>query len=181
MSNIQPQGVKTFDFAPGLQLRSITKDGESWFVCTDVCKALYTTNTSQAVAGLDADEKGFTVISTPGGNQKVLAVNESGLYSLIIRSRKAEAKPFRRWVTGTVIPSIRKDGIYITGQEKPIPAGTTLPELLAQHAAIQAQINAFTVARVNQWSARHQEEKDARSIALRSMRGSRSYRAKAAR
>ena len=163
--------ITTFEFAPGLHLRSITKDGEPWFVCTDVCRALSVINTSRAVSDLDEDEKGFISTSTPGGIQRVLVVNESGLYSMVIRSRKPVAKPFKKWVTATVLPTIRRDGIYIASQEKPLPADMSLPELLAQLAALQAKVNAHAERRVGQWSAeRCQEEREARQMGFRCLK-----------
>ena len=94
------------------QLRVIDKNGDPWFVAKDVCEILELGNTSQAVSYLDDDEKGISINDTPSGRQEMLIVSESGLYSLIFRSRKDEAKNFRRWVTHEVLPSIRKTGGY---------------------------------------------------------------------
>ena len=93
-------------------VRSITKDCDPWFVAADVCKALDIKDTSQATDRLDDDEKGACLIRTLGGPQKLLTINESGLYALILRSDKPKAKEFRRWVTHEVLPSIRKTGRY---------------------------------------------------------------------
>ena len=98
--------------------------------------------------------------------QRLTVVSESGLYAMVLRSRKGEAKAFRRWVTGTVLPTLRKDGIYIAGQETPITDELTLPELMSQIADIQAKVDVINAARVRAWS-RHQEEKDARRDAFR--------------
>lgn len=92
-------------------LRTIEKDGEPWFVATDVCKALEIGNPSQAMVRLDLDEKD-TLISNEGRQMNI--VSESGLYSLVLSSRKKEAKAFKRWVTHDVIPTIRKHGAYMT-------------------------------------------------------------------
>lgn len=94
----------------------VSKDevGEPWFVAVDVCRALSIGNSRQALSYLDEDEKGVTSNDTPGGDQRVSTVNEPGLYSLILRSRKPEAKAFKRWVTHEVLPSIRKTGSYQT-------------------------------------------------------------------
>lgn len=81
---------------------------------TDVCKALELSNSRMAVNRLDDDEKGVSSIDTLGGLQQVAVVNESGLYSLVLGSRKPEAKEFKRWVTHDVIPTIRKHGAYMT-------------------------------------------------------------------
>lgn len=82
------------------------------FVAADVCQALGIGDTSRAVERLDNDEKGMSSIRTPGGPQQMLCVTESGLYSLILGSRKPEAKAFKRWVTHEVLPAIRKTGRY---------------------------------------------------------------------
>lgn len=105
--------MKTFDFAPGISLRVIKKDGEPWFVAKDVQTALSLTNIAATLALLDSDEKGINTVYTHGGPQQMNVVNEPGLYSLILRSRKPEAKTFKRWVTHEVLPTIRKTGGYM--------------------------------------------------------------------
>lgn len=92
------------------EVRMVLIDGEPWFVAADVCLILDidTTQTRR----LDEDEKGLRSIQTPGGTQDMLCVNESGLYSLVLGSRKPEAKTFKRWITHEVVPSIRKTGAY---------------------------------------------------------------------
>ena len=95
-------------------MRSVLHAGEPWFVTTDVCTILALTNSSQKVSNLDENEKGVTNAYTLGGEQKVAIVSESGLYQLIFSSRKPQAKAFRRWVTGTVLPSIRRTDGYQT-------------------------------------------------------------------
>ena len=95
------------------EVRNITdKNGDPWFVARDVCDVLEVQNVSQALQGLDEDEKGICKTYTLGGSQQVSIVSESGLYALIMRSNKPQAKPFRKWVTGEVLPSIRKTGQY---------------------------------------------------------------------
>jgi len=99
-------------------LRTFQKENEHWFVATDVCTALGISNTPDAMRRLDDDEKMIIALTDShfgqrGGAQTVYVVNESGLYTLILRSRKAEAKHFRKWVTHEVLPSIRKHGAYI--------------------------------------------------------------------
>lgn len=103
--------VSVFD-SMGQRLRVITKDGEPWFVAADVCAALTIGNTSMAMERLDDDEKGISSIDTLGGKQEFAIINESGLYNLILGSRKPEAKRFKKWVTSEVLPSIRKTGGY---------------------------------------------------------------------
>lgn len=94
----------------------IVKDGncEPWFVAKDVCDILGITNSRDALTALDADEKGVGNIYTLGGSQKMATINESGLYALVLKSRKPEAKEFSRWVRREVLPSIRKHGGYLT-------------------------------------------------------------------
>lgn len=99
------------------EVRSVVKDGEPWFVAGDVCKALEIKNNRDALGRLDDDEKGVVSTDTLGGEQEVGVVNESGLYTLVLGSRKPEAKAFKRWITHDVIPAIRKTGGYIQGEE----------------------------------------------------------------
>ena len=96
----------------GRQVRTILIDGEPWFVAKDVCEVLEHTNSRMALERLDEDEKGVSSIYTPGGIQQMAIVNEPGLYSLILGSRKPEAKSFKRWITHEVIPAIRTTGMY---------------------------------------------------------------------
>ena len=100
-----------FNFGGNL-LRTINEGDTIWFVAKDVCDALDIADTSQAVSRLDDDEKLMRTLHVSGQNREVLCVNESGLYALILRSNKPQAKPFRRWVTGEVLPTIRKTGSY---------------------------------------------------------------------
>ena len=110
-----------FRYAEARELRTVTIDGEPWFVANDVTAILNIGNTSQALSYLDDDERGVITNDTLGGPQLVSIVSESGLYSLVLRSRKAEAKPFKRWVTHDVIPSIRKTGSSGTAAVRELP------------------------------------------------------------
>ena len=88
-----------------------TLEGEPWFVAADVCRALGLGNSSDAIRKLDADEKdGVDLIDPIGRKQNTAIINEPGLYTLVLGSRKAEAKAFKRWITHEVIPAIRKTG-----------------------------------------------------------------------
>lgn len=98
----------------GFQIRGGLIDNEPYFVAKDVCEALGLGNVSQAISRLDDDEKGIYKIDTLRGEQNLLHINESGLYSLVLTSNKPEAKAFKKWVTSEVLPSIRKHGIYAT-------------------------------------------------------------------
>ena len=93
-------------------IRTVMVDGEPWFVAKDVCEALDITNSRDAVARLDDDEKGVVSTDTLGGTQELSAINEPGLYTLILGSRKPEAKAFRRWITHEVLPALRRTGRY---------------------------------------------------------------------
>ena len=97
--------------------RSKTLEGEPWFVAADVCRALGLGNSSDVIKRLDEDERTLVSIEGASNGLPVNAVNEPGLYALILGSRKPEAKAFKRWITHEVIPSIRKTGGYIAGQE----------------------------------------------------------------
>lgn len=109
--------VASFSF-DNFPVRAINKDGNIWFVAADVCAVLGLTNITMALKSLDDDEAALnnTEVSSENGviqKREVNIINESGLYALILRSRKPEAKRFRKWVTSEVLPSIRKTGRYI--------------------------------------------------------------------
>ena len=116
------------------EVRTLNIDNEPWFVAADVCKALSIANSRDAVARLDDDEKGVALTDTLGGVQNLTTVNEPGLYTLVLGSRKPEAKAFKRWITHDVIPSIRKNGGYIAGQED-----MTAEELMAKALLVAKQ------------------------------------------
>lgn len=103
--------TREFNFN-GRRVRAVVKDGEPWFIAADVCAVLEHTNPTKAVLRLDDDEKGLITIQALRGQQEVNVVSESGVYFLILTSRKPEARAFRRWVTGEVLPAIRKTGRY---------------------------------------------------------------------
>ena len=96
-----------------ISIRTTEINGQIWFVAADVCKAIELSNVTKALLALDDDEHTLTTIQgLSRGNEQANIINESGLYSLILRSRKAEAKRFKKWVTAEVLPSIRKTGSY---------------------------------------------------------------------
>lgn len=123
------------------EIRTIQKDGEPWWVLSDVCKVLDLSSPHKVADRLEADEKGRNLIPTLGGVQEMTTINESGLYAVILRSDKPKAKPFRRWVTNEVLPSIRKHGAYMTDQtlERALTSPDFLIELATQLKAEQAQ------------------------------------------
>jgi prophage antirepressor-like protein len=103
----------TFQFGKDREVRTLERDGEPWFVHNDVCNILGIQNSRDVwTKQLDEDEKGVEKIYSPGGYQDTNIINESGLYNLIFRSNKPEAKRFRKWVTSEVLPAIRKTGAY---------------------------------------------------------------------
>lgn len=104
--------LKIFEYQDHGSFRIFDKNGEPWFVLADICRELGISNVSDAAARLDDDEKGIVKTDTLRGTQSMLAINESGLYSLILRSNKPDAKRFKKWVTADVLPSIRKTGAY---------------------------------------------------------------------
>lgn len=100
------------------EVRSILISNEPYFIAKDVCKALDLPNTTMALSKLDDDEKLTSKVLMSGQKRKVWLVNESGLYNLIFRSYKPEAKAFRKWVTSEVLPAIRKRGYYYSHTAK---------------------------------------------------------------
>ena len=97
-------------------VRTVVIDGMPWFVAKDVCEALELSDVSMSVAKLDDDEKLVQKLFVSGQNRDMIIVNESGLYTLIMRSNKPEARSFRKWVTSEVLPSIRATGQYTMPQ-----------------------------------------------------------------
>lgn len=124
--------LKLFESPEFGSVRAVEKDSEPWFVAADVCRALELGNNRQALTRLEDDEKGVILMDTPGGKQEMSIVNEPGLYTLVLGSRKPEAKAFKRWITHEVIPSIRKTGGY-TAASKEIQAIFMLDSRTVQH------------------------------------------------
>lgn len=125
--------MQVLQYHPSIEVRMVMQNGEPWWVLLDVCRVLGIQNHRDVVKRLDDDEKGVDSIDTPGGPQEMTVINESGLYSVILRSDKPEAKAFKRWVTHEVLPSIRRTGTYTatgTGQAalpgvQPMPVSKT--------------------------------------------------------
>lgn len=102
----------------GSQVRTIINDDEVWFVAKDVCEILDIADARKAVQRLDEDERSLIpVTDSLGRKQETFIVNEPGLYTLILGSRKSEAKQFKRWITHEVIPTIRKTGGYVANDD----------------------------------------------------------------
>ncbi|MBB2158501.1 phage repressor protein/antirepressor Ant [Gluconacetobacter diazotrophicus] len=136
-----PNGGNIFQFMfeDTYRVRIIERDGEPWWVLADLSRVLGYRMAADAGRILDADEKGTHVLRTPGGPQNVLIVNESGLNSLILNSRRPDARRFRKWVTSVVIPSIRRTGAYSV-QQPAAPQETTAELILRAMTALQAQV-----------------------------------------
>lgn len=113
MENVLPQIFNYKD----KQVRTVIKDGDPWFVAKDVCDILEIGNSRMALDRLDEDEKADVSLNDGSQNRSYGTVNESGLYNLVLGSRKPEARDFKRWITHDVIPSIRKHGGYLTPEK----------------------------------------------------------------
>lgn len=123
------------------EIRTVEVNGEPWLVGKDVARALgYGEGKSlaNAVANhVDAEDRGVTEMMTPGGNQNMTIINESGLYSLVLGSKLPSAKKFKRWVTSEVLPSIRKNGMYLLPKDYP-SALRALADSEEQRMALEA-------------------------------------------
>jgi len=138
MSNVIP-----FDFNSHA-VRVLDRDGEVWFVAADVAATLEYSSAKDMTRLLDDDEKGRQILPTPGGEQMMTIINESGLYSAVLRSRKPEARAFKKWVTAEVLPTIRRTGGYQV--PTPQPADDKLPTIARASAlagALDAAARAF--------------------------------------
>ena len=130
--------IKIFENPEFGSIRTVERNGEPWFSGKDVAAALGYSNPRDAISKhVDDEDKGVAKCDTLGGNQNMTVINESGLYSLILSSKLPTAKKFKHWVTSEVLPSIRKTGGYISGQENMSDS-----ELMAKALLVaQRQIN----------------------------------------
>jgi hypothetical protein len=161
----------------GSLIRAFYIAGQTWFVAAEVCEALDIANPSDAASALDPDEKGIGIADTLGGPQSVKLISESAIYALVFRSRKPQAKAFRRWVTGEVLPEIRQTGAYSTrGQlggdgsivlpqpdkptrfivtaapgDAPHIRRTTLDEAVAEFTGLDRQAMCYTLKQIEVW------------------------------
>ncbi|MDT7076425.1 BRO family protein [Citrobacter amalonaticus] len=120
----KPSPDAVFKFESSAPVRMFNIDGNPWFAASDVCKALGLTNSRMSLKALDDDEKGVSSTYTVKGSQTVNVINESGLYTLILRCRDAVTPGtipyrFRKWVTGEVLPQIRRTGRYVREELSP--------------------------------------------------------------
>lgn len=129
----------------GAQVRTVEQNGEPWWVLKDVCEILGIANSRDVVNRLDEDEKGVGQIDTLGGAQEMTIISESGLYNVILRSDKPEAKPFRKWVTAEVLPTIRRSGGYINNAEELIAKTATavVAEVVKQMVPILQRLSPY--------------------------------------
>mgnify|MGYP000360568320 CR=1 FL=1 len=140
-------GIRTFKNKEFGTVRTIVKDGEPWFVGKDVAEILGYKETAKAIrTHICAEDKGVSVLDTPGGQQKITLINESGLYSLILGSKLPKARTFKRWVTSEVLPTIRKTGGYVANDE--IFINTYLPNADAQTREL-FRLNLSTIRQLN--------------------------------
>lgn len=136
--------MQTFVYS-GAEVRTVRKDGAPWFVLKDVCGVLNLGTPSRVAERLDGDEVSLTHLTDSLGRlQETTVISESGLYNVILRSDKPEAKPFRKWVTAEVLPAIRRSGGYIAGQNDLSPA-----ELMAKAIKVAEQTLAERDARIS--------------------------------
>lgn len=145
--------VTIFKYEENKPVRIMNINGEPWFVLKDVCEVLGmdSTQLKKVADRLEEDEKGRTQITTPGGAQESWIISESGMYNVILRSDKPEAKPFRKWVTAVVLPSIRKNGGYIAGQEELSPQ-----ELMAKALLVAQKTLTDRDTRIKELTAQNQ-------------------------
>ena len=137
--------IQTFTFGDHA-VRTVEHQGDLWWVLKDVCEVLEISNPTVTASRLDADE--VTKFDLGGLSGVTNIINESGLYSVILRSDKPQAKPFRKWVTSEVLPSIRKTGGYIAGQNELSPEELMARALMVAQQTLadrEARISALTV------------------------------------
>lgn len=144
MGEMNMNDVKIFENPEFGQVRTTVISGEPWFVAADVCRALDLGNPTRALDRLDDDERTLISIKGASNGKPVNGVNEPGLYSLVLGSRKPEAKAFKRWITHDVIPAIRKTGGYHVPQspaEQMAQGILAAQKLLAERDATIAKQN----------------------------------------
>jgi prophage antirepressor-like protein len=141
--------VQSFNFNQN-QIQVINKNGEAWFIASEVAAMLGYRDSYNMTRILDNDEKGTHNVSTLGGNQDVSVINESGFYHAAFKSRKPEVRPFRKWVTSEVLPTIRKTGGYQVGQK------TTADDRTGLRQAVAALVGRKGISYSSAYSMIHQ-------------------------
>nr|WP_322687091.1 Bro-N domain-containing protein [Nostoc sp. EfeVER01]MDZ7944330.1 Bro-N domain-containing protein [Nostoc sp. EfeVER01] len=129
------------------EIRFVGTADEPWWVASDLCVVLDIVNVSQAIAKLDDDEKLMYTLQISGQGRETLCINESGLYSLVLTSRKPQAKRFRKWLTSEVIPAIRKTGTYsaIAKPQPSLPSQAQKAKLTKHHARVAVDLHPTAV------------------------------------
>lgn len=144
--------VTIYRYDENKPVRTLNLNGEPWFVLKDVCDVLGLSTPARVAERLDSDEVSQAhLIDSMGRSQEMTIISESGLYNVILRSDKPEAKPFRKWVTAAVLPSIRKNGGYITGQEE-----LSTQELMAKALLVAQKTLTDRDARIKELTAQNQ-------------------------
>lgn len=144
--------VTIFKYEENKLVRTMDISGEPWFVLKDVCDVLGLSTPARVAERLDSDEVSQAhLIDSVGRSQEMTIISESGLYNVILRSDKPEAKPFRKWVTAVVLPSIRKNGGYIAGQEELSPQ-----ELMAKALLVAQKTLTDRDVRIKELTAQNQ-------------------------
>lgn len=144
--------VTIFKYEENKLVRTMNVSGEPWFVLKDVCDVLGLSTPARVAERLDSDEVSQAhLIDSMSRSQEMTIISESGLYNVILRSDKPEAKPFRKWVTAVVLPSIRKNGGYIAGQEELSPQ-----ELMAKALLVAQKTLTDRDARIKELTAQNQ-------------------------
>ena len=144
--------VTIFKYEESKLVRTMNVSGEPWFVLKDVCDVLGLSTPARVAERLDSDEVSQAhLIDSMGRSKEMTIISESGLYNVILRSDKPEAKPFRKWVTAVVLPSIRKNGGYIAGQEELSPQ-----ELMAKALLVAQKTLTDRDARIKELTAQNQ-------------------------
>lgn len=144
--------VTIFKYEESKLVRTMNVSGEPWFVLKDVCDVLGLSTPARVAERLDSDEVSQAhLIDSMGRSQEMTIISESSLYNVILRSDKPEAKPFRKWVTSVVLPSIRKNGGYIARQEELSPQ-----ELMAKALLVAQKTLTDRDARIKELTAQNQ-------------------------
>lgn len=136
------------------EVRAFEKDGQIWFVAQDIANVLGYSLTTDMTRGLEQEEKDMQTLHTLGGNQEMLIINESGLYSIVLsitkrnKERYEKAREFKRWICGTVIPALRKDGAYVQDEEKVVSGEMSEDEFVLKAMTIlQSKVERLTKER----------------------------------
>lgn len=150
--------LQTFAF-DAHAVRVVIRNDSPWFVASDVATALAYRDAHNMTRIIDEDEQGTQIVRTPSGDQEMLVINESGLYSAILKSRKPEAKKFKKWVTSEVLPAIRKTGSYTHPQGAPTVNGQISVELAEYVSLLKQQ------AELAKLSAQREQTRSAMGVA----------------